>query len=211
MARSPLPLRSALQGRPTRQRSAIHPGRQNPTGLSPSLVLSDVPVRLGNAVQVSRSTKSQLHGDGSPADSTSDGTLFVRHYSGSPSWFLLLRIVICLSSPGTLLPSDATVRNLFSRLNNEKKSSGASTADVKPPHASRTSSSALSSTDVRCSDDPRQAAIDVPSSSPHVDCLSIFGPIGPLSWSASPFQYSMCCGSRAAAVSRPRSNPGANL
>lgn len=114
MARSPLPLRSALQGRPTRQRSAIHPDRRNPTGLSPSLAISDVPVRLGNADQVSRSTKSQLHGDESPADSTLDGTRFVRHYSGSPSWFLLLRIVICLSSPGTLLPSDATVRNLFS-------------------------------------------------------------------------------------------------
>jgi len=114
LARSPLPLRSALQGRPTRQRSAIHPDRRNPTGLSPSLAISDVPVRLGNADQVSRSTKSQLHGDESPADSTLDGTRFVRHYSGSPSWFLLLRIVICLSSPGTLLPSDATVRNLFS-------------------------------------------------------------------------------------------------
>jgi len=93
----------------------------------------------------------------------------------------------------------------------QEESSGASTSDVKPPHASRTSSSALSSTDVRCSDRPRLAAIDVPSSSPYVDCLSNVGPFGPLSWSASPFQYSMCCGSRAAAVPRPRSNPGANL
>ena len=113
MAGSPLPLRSALQGRPTRRRSAIHPDRRNPTGLSPSVAIGDFPVRLGNAGQVSRSTKSQLHGDGSPADSTLDSILFVRHYSGPPSWFLLLRIVICLSSPGTLLPSDATVRNLF--------------------------------------------------------------------------------------------------
>ena len=177
------------------------------------MAIGDFPVRLGNAGQVSRSTKSQLHGDGSPADSTLDSILFVRHYSGPPSWFLLLRIVICLSSPGTLLPSDATVRNLsFAAM--VRRSFGASTADVKPPHASRTSSSALSSTDVRCSDDPRQAAIDVPSSSPCVDCLSnvlVVGPIGPLSWSASPFQYSMCCDSRAAAVPRPRSNPGANL
>ena len=44
-------------------------------------------------------------------DSTSDSILFVRHYSGPPCWFLLLPIVICLSSRGTLLPSDATVRS----------------------------------------------------------------------------------------------------
>lgn len=42
-------------------------------------------------------------------DSTPDSILFVRHYSGPPCWFLLLPIVICLSSRGTLLLPDATV------------------------------------------------------------------------------------------------------
>ena len=52
---------------------------------------------------------------GRPA-STADSFLFVRHYSGTPSWFLLLPIVICLSSRGTLLLPDAMVRILARRL-----------------------------------------------------------------------------------------------
>lgn len=57
-----------------------------------------------------RSSSSQRRAPlGRPA-STSDSLLFVRHYSGTPSWFLLLPIVICLSSRGTLLLPDAMVR-----------------------------------------------------------------------------------------------------
>ena len=47
------------------------------------------------------------------SDSALDSTLFVRHYSGPPSWFLLLPIMICLSSRGTLLFPDATVRTFY--------------------------------------------------------------------------------------------------
>ena len=58
-----------------------------------------------------RASSSQLRALGNATDSTSDSILFVRHYSGPPSWFLLLPIVICLSSRGTLLLPDATVRS----------------------------------------------------------------------------------------------------
>ena len=50
------------------------------------------------------------------SDSAPDSILFIRHYSGPPCWFLLLPIMICLSSRGNLLLSDATVRIRSNRI-----------------------------------------------------------------------------------------------